>query len=156
MQAYWVWGTRTTPCWRSAARQSNSFLTIGNLFISQLLPFRYGNWVTGGPARFTDVGCTYRAMRAEALAPILPALHAGGNHFSPHMLMVALEHNLRIIEVPVTFWRRVGYSKGGNASWLSSFTLGLLMIWHILTYRVQRGPALRCAEAERDLHALAP
>ena len=91
----------------------------------------------GGRVRLTDVGCTYRAIRAEALRQILPALHVEGDHFGPHMIMVALEHGLRVVEVPVTFWRRVGSSKGGNASWGKAFKLGWVMIWHILTYRVR-------------------
>jgi hypothetical protein len=149
-----VVGSRTNPVLLSGDSQLNSFFTIGNLFVAQLLQFRYWNWVTGGPARFTDVGCTYRALRADVLAQILPAFDAGGSHFSLHMLMVALEHNLRIVEVPVTFWKRVGCSKGGSASWRSGFTLGLLMIWHILTYRVQRPAALRGVDAERFSHAV--
>jgi hypothetical protein len=151
-----VVGSRTNPVLLSGDSQLNSFLTIGNLFIAQLLQFRYWNWVTGGPTRFTDVGCTYRALRADMLAQILPAFDVGENHFSPHMLMVALEHNLRIIEIPVTFWKRIGRSKGASACWRSGFTIGLSMIWHILTYRVGRASTLRCAEEERLSHAVSP
>jgi hypothetical protein len=52
------------------------------------------------------------------------------------MVMVALEHGLKVIETPVTFWKRVGVSKGGNANWRAALTLGLQMIWHIMTHRV--------------------
>lgn len=137
-----VLGSRTHGSLLNGNSQLNSFLTLGNLFIAKLLQFRYWDWGIGGRVRFTDVGCTYRAIRAEALGRILPALHVGGDHFGPNMVMVALEHGLRVVEVPVTFWKRVGASKGGNANWRKAFKLGLVMIWHILTYRVRRvGPA---------------
>lgn len=133
-----VIGSRTHGALLNGDSQLNSFLTLGNVFVAKLLQFRYWNWKTGGTVRLTDVGCTFRGIRAEALRQVLPALRVGGNHFGPHMVMVALERGLRVVEVPVTFWRRVGTSKGGNASWRKAFLLGLLMIWHILTHRTPR------------------
>ncbi len=133
-----VLGSRTHGSLLNGNSQLNSFLTLGNLFIAKLLQFRYWDWGIGGRVRFTDVGCTYRAIRAEALQQLLPALRVGGDHFGPHMVMVALEHGLRVVEVPVTFWKRVGTSKGGNANWRRAFALGMLMVWHVLTYRVRR------------------
>ncbi len=135
-----VLGSRTHGFLLNSNSQLNSFLALGNLFVAKLLQFRYWDWGIGGRVRLTDAGCTYRAIRAEALRKILPVLEVGGNHFGPHMVMVALEHGLRTVEVPVTFWRRVGTSKGGNATWRAAFTLGQVMIWHILTYRVRRQP----------------
>ncbi|MGH2406267.1 MAG: glycosyltransferase family 2 protein, partial [bacterium] len=132
-----VIGSRTHGALLSGDSQLNSFFALGNVFIAKLLQFRYWDWKMGGRLRLTDVGCTYRAIRAEALAQILPALEVGGSHFGPHMVMAALEYGLRVVEVPVTFWKRIGVSKGGNASWRDGFRLGLAMIWHILTYRVQ-------------------
>ena len=133
-----VIGSRTHGALLNGNSQLNSFLTLGNVFVAKLLQFRYWNWKTGGTVRLTDVGCTYRGIRAEALRQILPGLRVGGNHFGPHMVMAALECGLRVVEVPVTFWERIGTSKGGNASWRKAFLLGLFMIWHILTYRTPR------------------
>lgn len=134
-----VIGSRTHGALLSSDSQLNSFFALGNVLIAKLLQFRYWDWKIGGRVRLTDVGCTYRAIRAEALQRILPALEVGGSHFGPHMTMVAIEHGLRVVEAPVTFWKRVGLSKGGNASWRKGFALGLAMIWHILTYQVRRG-----------------
>lgn len=132
-----VIGSRTHVALLNVDSQLNSFTTLGNLFVAKLLQIRYWDWIVGGRVRLTDVGCTYRAIRANALRKVLPALQVGGNHFGPHMVMVALEHGLSVVEVPVTFWKRVGASKGGNASWRAAFVLGLQMIWHILTHHVR-------------------
>lgn len=146
-----VIGSRTHPALLSGDSQLNSFFVLGNVFIGKVLQFRYWNWIMGGGLRLTDVGCTYMALRSEALKRILPALEVGGNHFVPHLLMVALEHGLDVVQVPVTFWKRVGTSKGGNASWQKGFHLGLIMLWHILTYQVRQAHAPHPVEELRHV-----
>lgn len=137
-----VVGSRTHRALLNSDSQLNSFFIIGNVLMAKLLQLRYWDWRMGGIVRLTDTGCTYRAIRAEALERILPSLEVGGHYFGPHMVMVALEHGLRVIEIPVTFCKRIGSSKGGNASWRMGFAVGLSMLWHILSYRVRRGPAV--------------
>jgi hypothetical protein len=90
-----------------------------------------------GPAGLTDVGCTFRAVRREALERILPDLRVGGNHFSLHMLMVAMAHDLSVIEIPIRLRRRVGKSKGASQSISKGLVVGLAMIWHIMSFRLQ-------------------
>ncbi len=137
-----VIGSRTHRALLNSDSQLNSFFIIGNVLMAKLLQLRYWDWRMGGIVRLTDTGCTYRAIRAEALERILPSLDVGGHHFGPHMVMVALEHGLRVVEVPVTFCKRIGSSKGGNASWRMGCVVGLSMIWHILNYRVRRSTAV--------------
>ncbi|MFQ5875323.1 MAG: hypothetical protein ACE5JL_16205 [Dehalococcoidia bacterium] len=62
----------------------------------------------------------------------------GGNHFSPHMMMVALDRGLSIIEIPITFRHRIGKSKGASQSMQMGVKVGLAMAWHILTYAARR------------------
>ncbi|MDR7573563.1 MAG: glycosyltransferase family 2 protein [Armatimonadota bacterium] len=143
-----VIGSRTHYALLKGDSQMNSFLTLGNVFVGKVLQLRYWDWRVGGRARLTDVGCTYMAFRADALARIVHSLEVGGNHFVPHVLMVAQEHGLRVVQVPVTFWPRVGTSKGGSAGWKQGLQLGLTMLWHILTYRVKASPASYPAHAE--------
>src|SRR5262249_19842150 len=78
--------------------------------------------------RLTDVGCTYRAIRAEALHRLTPHLRVRGNHFSPHMFIEALRLDMRVIEVPVTFRRRVGESKGVGSNKLKAARVALRML----------------------------
>lgn len=143
-----VIGSRTHGALLNGDSQLNSFFTLGNLFVAKILQTRYWDWITGGRVRLTDVGCTYLAIRSEALLKIIDDLEVGGSHFIPHLLIVALERGLRVVQVPVTFWKRVGVSKGGNANWLSGLSLGLAMIWHILMHRVRPAPELEPSVAD--------
>jgi len=84
-----------------------------------------------GRVRLSDVGCTYRAVRKDALRKIMPELREGGNAFSPHMILVALGSGLTVIEVPVTFRHRIGESKGVGKQKLKGLAVGLRMLWMI-------------------------
>jgi hypothetical protein len=130
-----VVGTRTVPGLVHAQSQLDTFLSWLNQLGAKLLQLRYtcsAHMRFLGCARFTDLGCTYRAIRREALASIIDDLCVGGDHFSPHMLAVAIRHNLTVIEVPVTFWPRIGVSKGASGSVIRSFRVGLAMLREIL------------------------
>lgn len=117
--------------------QMDHFFTWGNMAVAMLLRLRFWDGRFLGPAGLTDVGCTFRAIRREALERILPDLRVGGNHFSPHMLLVAMASDLSVIEIPIRLRRRVGQSKGASQSIWKGMTVGLAMIWHIMTFRLQ-------------------
>src|SRR5260370_770889 len=70
--------------------QMDYFFTWGNMAVAMLLRLRFCDSRHLGPAGLTDVGCTFRAIRRPALERILPDLAVGGNHFSVHMLLVAM------------------------------------------------------------------
>src|SRR5438094_890577 len=86
--------------------QMDYFFTWGNMAVALLLRLRFWDWRFFGPAGLSDVGCTFRAIRRMALERILPQLTVGGNHFSPHMILVAVASDLSVIEIPVRFRRR--------------------------------------------------
>jgi len=135
-----VIGTRAVPGLVEPGSQMDHFFTWGNIVISGLLRLRFWNSQFLGAARLSDVGCTFRAIRREALERILPDLLIGGNHFSLHMIMVALAHRLSVVEVPITFRRRVGQSKGASRSVGQGLRVGFAMIWHIITYLPPKTP----------------
>ena len=139
-QADMVLGTRVVPHLVENGSQMDRFFTWGNIAVGTLLRLTFWDTKFLGAARLSDVGCTYRAIRREALERILPDLAVGGNHFSPHMIVVALRQGLSIIEIPVTFRRRIGESKGASQSLLKGLEVGLVMIWHIMTYRPKAPP----------------
>jgi len=124
--------------------QMDHFFTWGNMAVAVLLRLRFWDGRFLGPAGLTDVGCTFRAIRRQALERILPDLVVGGSHFSVHMLLVAMARGLSVIEIPVRLRRRVGQSKGASQSLSKGFTVGLAMIWHIMTFRLK--PALQASE----------
>jgi glycosyltransferase involved in cell wall biosynthesis len=123
-----VVGTRTTAEIIDSDSQVTWFMRYGNLFIAKLLQLRF--W---GKVRLTDVGCTFRVIRPEALDKIINKLHVRGHYFSPHMILVALENGLKVIEVPVTLKKRVGESKGVGSDSLKGLITGFKMWWMILT-----------------------
>ncbi|HET6311085.1 MAG TPA: glycosyltransferase [Candidatus Nitrosotalea sp.] len=121
--------------------QMDHFFTWGNMAVAMLLRLRFLDGRFLGPAGLTDVGCTFRAIRREALERILPDLRVGGNHFSPHMLLVAMAYDLSVIEIPIRLRRRIGQSKGASQSVRKGLRVGLAMIWHIMSFRLEPGHA---------------
>jgi hypothetical protein len=117
-----VLGTRATQELREQGTQMDWLINPANQVVAKLIQLRF--WGT----RLTDVGCTYRAIRAEAYQRLAPHLTVTGNHFSPHMFIEALKLNLRVIEIPVTFRKRVGESKGVGSNKLKAAAVALRML----------------------------
>jgi cellulose synthase/poly-beta-1,6-N-acetylglucosamine synthase-like glycosyltransferase len=126
-----VLGTRTTRTLTHNGSQMDWFLAWGNLFLAFLIRLRYWDSTFLGRARLTDVGCTYRIIRRDALMRIGDQLRVGGNYFSPHMILIALRNNLSVVEVPIRFRERVGVSKGAGGSRTRAMGIGLQMVREI-------------------------
>lgn len=119
-----VVGTRTVEQLRAKDTQLSTFMFYGNLFVGKLLEIKHL-----GKATLTDVGTTYKLCRTSALAELLPKLDPKVNlEFNPYFIDNALRDDLRLIEVPITFHKRIGESKGGNIDNLVALKLGLKMI----------------------------
>lgn len=123
-----VIGTRTTRELTTPDSQMNWFMQWGNVFMSKLLQVRF--W----KVRLTDLGCTYRIIRKEALEKIVDHLTVIGNHFLCEMTLVALKKDLKIIEVPITFRKRIGKSKGVGRNIIKGFINGLKM-WYLILFK---------------------
>ena len=75
------------------------------------------------------MGTTYKLVRRDALAQLMPKLDPSVNlEFNAHFMDVALRENFVLIECPVTFHPRVGVSKGGNTDNRRAMKVGLSMI----------------------------
>ncbi len=122
-----VLGTRT--CMQLVEKGANmgSFLGYGNTFVAKLLQLLYGN------VRLTDVGCTFRAIRKKSLNKIIRKFKVGGSTFSPEMAIEALKAGLKVVEVPVSYRKRIGVGTITHGSNIKAFILGLEMIWLIFT-----------------------
>lgn len=152
-EADFVVGNRVTPGLVDTRSQMDSFFVWGNQLGAKLLQLRFWDWRFLGKVRLADLGCTMRALRREALEQIIDDLVVGGDHFSPHMLMTAIRHGQTVVEVPITFWPRVGVSKGASQNLLRATSVGLAMLWHILTFPIGgRRPAgrPRLSQATRE------
>lgn len=126
-----VLGTRTTRTLTHEGSQMDWFMAWGNVFLAFLIRLRYWDTTFLGRTRLTDVGCTFRVIRREALARIVDQLSVGGHYFSPHMILIALRENLSIIEVPIRFRKRMGLSKGAGGSRTRAARIGLEMVREI-------------------------
>lgn len=124
-----VLGTRTSRAliWHGA--NMGFAMKFGNLFVAKLL-----EWLFNGPA-LSDVGCTMRLIKKEALDKILPHFRVGGSAFSPEMTLLAILKKIRIIEIPLNYRPRIGVSKITGKKW-NAAKLGMRMIGLILKYRL--------------------
>ena len=123
-----VVGTRTTRELNAPDSQINTSLLIGNVLMAKLLQIRFRS------VRLTDVGCTFRVIRKAALEKIIDQLTVTGNHFSCEMLLVALENNLMVIEIPLTLKKRVGESKGVGGNLFKAAATAVDM-WRLIMFR---------------------
>lgn len=133
-------GTRIVEQLRERDTQLSTFMYYGNFAVGKLLELKHI-----GRGTFTDVGTTYKLCRREALERLLPYLDRRINlEFNAHFLDAALRLGVEIVECPITFFARVGKSKGGNASNVRALRTGLRMIvglvfgWHIVADRGEK------------------
>lgn len=117
-------GTRIVEQLREDSTQLSTFMYYGNFFVGKLLELKHL-----GRGTFTDVGTTYKLLRRQSLARLMPLLNPAINlEFNAHFLDTALESGERIVECPITFYPRVGVSKGGNVNNGRALMVGLRMI----------------------------
>jgi len=121
-------GTRTVEPLRQYLTQLSTFMYYGNLFVGKLLEAKHL-----GRGTITDVGTTYKLCRTDALIRLLPQLNPAVNlEFNAHFLDTALDRDLVVLECPITFHPRIGFSKGGNVNNWRGFTVGSRMIMGLL------------------------
>ena len=125
-----VYGSRTarTFIWRGA--NMGAWLRWGNWGVAKLMEFLFNS------TNLTDVGCTMRLIRRDALARLEGEFTIGGSAFGPEMMLLSLLHGLRVIQVPVNYLPRVGVSSvtGDPAK---AVRLGFWMLWLVLRYRLR-------------------
>jgi len=123
-----VVGTRIVECLQERNTQLSTFMHYGNLFVAKLLELKYLASVT-----LSDVGTTYKICRISAIKKMISKLDNNVNlSFNPYFLEKAIKLNLQIVECPITFFPRIGFSKGGNINNYVAMKLGLKMIFGIL------------------------
>ena len=88
---------------------------------------------------FTDVGCMYRSIRKEALEKIIDEFidkKTGkvipGLNITVFISIIALQKDLRVIELPISFKKRQGISKTGSNKILGALKIGWEYVWFIV------------------------
>ena len=137
-----VIGTRLTQVLTEKGNQNSTFYVWGNRLLAIMLQLKYFSVQHMGVAQLTDVGCSYRCIRREALEKIVDKFTIlGTNKLKPFAdnnnpgittTMVSIENNLKIVEVPISFKRRVGYSKSGAGKKSKGILYGLEFFWLII------------------------
>jgi glycosyltransferase involved in cell wall biosynthesis len=116
-----VFGTRTSKSMIGVGSKMYSYLRYGNILVAKLLEYLFH-----GPS-ITDVGCSYKAFKRKSIIEILPNLTVKGSHFQPELMIRLIQSKNKIIEIPVYYLKRVGYSKI-TYSFYSSLRVALNMI----------------------------
>jgi len=119
-----VIGTRTTRQLVEQGANMDGILRWGNVVVGKLVE---ALWWTREP-RFTDVGCTYRAIWRDAWQRIRPHLTRDDAAFSPEMMIEMIRAEGRVIEIPVSYYRRLGGASKHSASRWHSMRTGLRML----------------------------
>ena len=121
-------GTRISEQLRMPDTQLTNFIYFGNFFVGKLLELKHL-----GKGTLTDVGTTYKLCKSEFIRKNLRKYNPEINHeFNAHFLDRSLQIGARVVEVPITFYKRVGKSKGGNSSNIAAIRVGLSMMRGII------------------------
>jgi glycosyltransferase involved in cell wall biosynthesis len=124
-----VYGSRTVKelIWEGA--NMGLFLKWGNYSVAKLMEFLFNT------TSLTDVGCTLRCVRRDALRRIEPFFSVAGSFFGPQMMVLSILMKQKMIQIPVNYSKRVGTSSVTGNKWVA-FRLGMQMILLILDYRL--------------------
>jgi glycosyltransferase involved in cell wall biosynthesis len=123
-----IFGTRTSKSCIWEGSNMGPFMRYGNWAVAKLLEYLHN-----GPC-LTDVGCTYKLFRREALQSLMPMFTVGLSHFSPEVMILAIRLRFNCVEIPIHYQPRTGRSKITGSFW-KAFRLGLRMIGMIVQYR---------------------
>lgn len=114
-----VVGTRTTREMIEQGANMKSWLRWGNVFVGKLVEALW--WER--ELRFTDVGCSYRGLWKDTYLKIRDRLKNWGPAFSPEMMIEVFRARKRIIEIPISYYPRIGgESKHSDSLWKVSKT----------------------------------
>ena len=94
-----VVGTRTTRQLIEQGSDLQELVRLANVFLAKLMEVLW--WRFEG--RFTDVGCTFRAIWMSSYRQMRGDLQARGAEFAVEMIVEALDRRMRVIEIPVNY-----------------------------------------------------
>jgi glycosyltransferase involved in cell wall biosynthesis len=123
-----VFGTRTSPEFIWDGANMGWFLRWGNWAVAKMTELLFNTTI------LTDMGCTQRLLRRDAVELIRPHLTIGGSHFGPQILLEVIAHKIPFVEIPLNYRSRVGQSSVTGSLW-KAFCLGMRMIVLVLEYR---------------------
>ena len=134
-----VSGTRQTQILTEKGNQNSRFLVWGNLFLAKLIQLKHFSLDHSAVVNLTDVGCYFMIIKRDALLKIIDQLSKKETekltwHLTLRLYttLLVIEKDLRLVEVPVTYKKRIGKSKIGTGKNLRTIKMGLIFLWVIL------------------------
>jgi len=134
-----VVGSRQNQVISEKGNQNSGFFVWANFVLAKLIQIKYLSLDHMGIINLTDVGCVYRVMKRESLEKIINKLTypgtdkpVGGVGVGLYITMLGIENDLKIIEIPITFNRRIGKSKLTGVGSGKTIKIGLKFLWLIL------------------------
>lgn len=131
-----VLGTRTTKEFIWEGANMGIFLKWGNYAVAKLMEVLFN------ANCLTDVGCTYRLVKRDALQKMQPFFTVKSNFFGPEMMLVSLKQKVSMVQIPVNYKKRVGVS-AVTGDPVKAFKLGCQMILLILRHKFLTQHAFR-------------
>ena len=135
-----VIGSRQNQIISEKGNQNSGFYVWANFFLAKLIQIKYLSLKHMGIVNLTDVGCVYRLVKRDSLEKIVGKLThegsdvpIGGVGIGLYFTMTGVENDLKIIEIPVTFKKRIGKSKITGMGTKETIKVGLNFLWLILT-----------------------
>jgi NDP-sugar pyrophosphorylase family protein len=98
-EADMVAGTRTTRQLIAQGSDMRGIVRFANIFLAKLLELLWWSY----EPRFTDVGCTFRAVWHSSYKEIQDQLKEKGPSFLTEMVIEILRNRYRIVEIPVNY-----------------------------------------------------
>ena len=139
-----VVGTRQVQTLTEKGNQNSILHVWGNYFLAKLLQLKYFSLFNLSIIELTDVGCMHRCIKKTALEKIINKftspnsdeiiISSNSGLFAILMTMIGIENNLRIVEIPITFKKRLGISKTKADKKSHAIRYGLNFFWYILTH----------------------
>lgn len=136
-----VVGSRQVQILTQKGNQNSMLHVWGNFLLAKLIQFKYFSLHHFGIVILTDVGCLYRLIRYEALEKLSDNLFepktgdvVGGIAFLLYLTMKGIEKDLKIVEVPLTFNKRIGQSKTQSNKKFTGIKYGLIFLKYILLH----------------------
>ena len=138
-----VIGTRQIQVLTEKNNQNSMFYVWGNYILAKLIQIKYFSLTNLGIVELTDIGCLYRCITKNALEKITNHLtssdaeqimkNPNSGLIANFLTLTAIENNLRLVEIPITFRNRIGVSKTGADKKNKAIIYGLRFFWYIIT-----------------------
>lgn len=127
-----IFGTRTNKKFIEKEAKMNFLYRFGNILVAKILQFLFTD------IKLTDVGCTLKIFKKFHYNQIKKNLTTLRSEFQPELMInLLLLKNISIIEVPVKYKKRSGYSKI-TSNYFNTTLLAIKMIFLIFKLKIKQ------------------